>query len=115
MHRILRIAIFCFGATASTLGGAALSGPSGSSWPARVGATDKHFQGLITSVDGAQVAISPMLGKAGKTAMGRVDGSRTKLFVNGKPARVGDLKVTYAAKGELGLDDVWLALNVDAR
>jgi hypothetical protein len=71
-------------------------------------------QGIITSVDGAQVSVSPP-GKSSRTAMGRVDGARTKLFVNGKPARVSDLRVTYAAKGELGLDDVWLTLNVDAR
>ncbi len=111
MHGILRLSIFCLGLTASTGAGA---GSFGGNRP-RVDATDKHVQGIITSVDGAQITVSPMLGKTGKTAMGRVDGARTKLFVNGKPAHVGDLKVTYAARGELCLDDVWLVLNVDAR
>lgn len=110
MHGILRLAIFCFGVTASTGAGAGSFGGNRT----QVEATDKHVQGIITSVDGAQITVSP-LGKTGKTAMGRVDAARTKLFVNGKPAHVSDLKVTYAAKGELCLDDVWLVLNVDAR
>jgi hypothetical protein len=113
MHCVVRVVIFCLGVTTSTLAGAGSSGSDRGR--SHIEATDKHVQGIITSVDGAQVAISPMAGKTGKTAMGRVDSQRTKLFVNGKPARVGDLKVTYAAKGQLGLDDVWLALNVDAR
>ena len=111
MQSVLRIAILSFGVTTSTLAGAGSFGRH----DGKVGATDKHVQGIITAVDGAQVAISPMVGKAGKTAMGRVDSARTKLFVNGKAARVAEVKITYAAKGELGLDDVWLTLNVDAR
>jgi hypothetical protein len=116
MQNVLRIAVVCFGVTTSTLAGAGSLGRlSHEGHIGPIGATDKHVQGIITAVDGTQVAISPMVGKAGKTAMGRVDSARTKLFVNGKPARVADVKITYAAKGELGLDDVWLTLNVDAR
>jgi len=44
---------------------------------------------------------------------GRVDPARTHVFIDGHPARVADLKVTYAARAELALDDVWTTVRID--
>jgi hypothetical protein len=71
-------------------------------------ATQRKVQGIITDVETASVTISPMQGKS--TVTGQVDGRKTRIVLDGHAARLADLKVTYKAKGELGLDDVWVTL-----
>ncbi len=72
-------------------------------------ATQRKVQGIITDVESASVTISPVQGRS--TVTGQVDGKRTRIVLDGHPARVADLKVTYKAKGDLGLDDVWVTLT----
>jgi hypothetical protein len=76
-----------------------------------VEATQRRVQGIITAVDAKSVTIAPPAGRA--TVTGRVDGT-TKVTIDGKAAKVTDLHVTFAAKAELGLDDVWTAIAVDS-
>jgi hypothetical protein len=71
-------------------------------------ATQRKVQGIITDVESASVTISPMQGRS--TVTGQVDAKRTRIVLDGHAARVADLKVTYKAKGDLGLDDVWVTL-----
>ena len=73
-------------------------------------ATQKHYSGIITSVDASQVTIQ------GKTAVtGRIDG-RTKIILDGHAAKASDLKVTETAKAaDLGLDDCWTSLVVSSK
>src|SRR5215472_9009771 len=77
-----------------------------------VGATQRHVQGIITDVEAASVTITPVLGKT--TVTGRVDDRKTKIVLDGRAAKVSDLKVTFTAKGDLGLDDVWTTLSVQS-
>ncbi|MEO6575673.1 MAG: hypothetical protein ABIP89_17615 [Polyangiaceae bacterium] len=77
-----------------------------------LGATQKRVQGIITAVDGANVTIAPLQSK--RTISGRVDPTKTKVFIDGKPASLSALRVTYSAKADLGLDDVWAHILVDS-
>jgi len=69
--------------------------------------TDRHVHGVITSVDPAVVTIA----SSQRTVTGKIDPARTKVTVNGKPAKLADLKITAHAKAELCLDDVWIAID----
>jgi hypothetical protein len=69
--------------------------------------TDRHVHGVITSVDPGVVTIA----SSQRTVTGKIDPARTKVTVNGKPAKLGDLKITAHAKAELCLDDVWVAID----
>ena len=69
--------------------------------------TDRHVHGVITSVDPAVVTIA----SSQRNVTGKIDPARTKVTVNGKPARVADLKITAHAKAELCLDDVWVSID----
>ena len=40
---------------------------------------------------------------------------RTRVMVDGRAAKSGDLKITYDAKAELGLDDVWISVRADSQ
>ncbi len=71
-------------------------------------ATDRYVHGVITSVDPATMAIT----SAQRTVAGKIDPSRTTVTIGGKPARLTDLKISAHAKGELCLDDVWLAIDL---
>ncbi len=71
-------------------------------------ATQRKVQGIITDVESASVTITPGQGRT--TVTGQVDAKRTHIVLDGHAARVADLKVTYKAKGDLGLDDVWVTL-----
>lgn len=71
--------------------------------------TERHVKGVITSVDPAVVTIA----SAQRAVTGKIDPVRTRVTVNGKPARVSDLKVTDRAKAELCLDEIWI--SIDAR
>jgi hypothetical protein len=70
-------------------------------------ATDRHVHGVITSVDPAVVTIA----SAQRNVTGKIDPVRTKVTVNGKPAKLADLKITAHAKAELCLDDVWVSID----
>jgi hypothetical protein len=70
--------------------------------------THRRVRGIITAVDDASVTIAPVRGLA--IVSGRVD-ARTRIALDGKVAQASDLQISYGAKGELGLDDVWLAIS----
>ena len=69
--------------------------------------TDRHVHGVITVVDTAALSIA----SSQRTVNGKIDPARTKVKINGKAAKVSDLKVTTHAKAELCLDDVWLVID----
>jgi hypothetical protein len=69
--------------------------------------TDRYVHGVITSLDTGSITIASE--KASVT--GRIDPVRTKIRMNGKPAKLADLKVTEHAKAELCLDDVWVVVD----
>ena len=46
---------------------------------------------------------------------GRIDVSRTKVVIDGQQSKPTDLRVTYNAKGQLCLDDVWTTVTADSR
>jgi hypothetical protein len=75
--------------------------------------TQRHIQGIITQVEPSQVTISGASAK--KDVVGKVDPKRTRVTVNGHPASAGALQVTYLARGEIGLDDVWMSIDATAR
>lgn len=99
--------VICLGLTASTLAGAGSSVSLSS-----IDATQKRVQGIITAVDASNVTIAPLQSK--RTVSGRVDPAKTKVFIDGKPATLADLRVTHSAKADLGLDDVWAHILVDS-
>ncbi len=70
-------------------------------------ATDRHVHGVITSLDPAVLTIA----SAQRNVTGKIDPVRTKVTVNGKPAKLADLKITDHAKAELCLDDVWVSID----
>ncbi len=70
--------------------------------------TERRVQGIITQVEPTVVTIT---GSSKREVVGRVDPKRTKVTVNGKPGKFGDLQLTAHAKGELCLDDVWLVID----
>ncbi len=67
--------------------------------------TDRHVQGVITAVDPTTVTIQ---GKHTVTA--RID-NKTRIHVDGKVAKLSDLKVTYVARGEINLDEAWIDIE----
>ena len=69
--------------------------------------TDRHVHGVITSVDPVVVTIA----SSQRNVTGKIDPARTKVTVNGKPAKLADLKITAHAKAELCLDDVWVSID----
>ena len=71
-------------------------------------ATCRKVAGVITQVDPSSMSIAPT-GKP--TVTGRID-QRTHVAMDGQPGKVADLQVTYIAKGQLCLDDVWTQINV---
>src|SRR5262245_13244258 len=72
-------------------------------------ATQRHVSGIITSVGTDSMTIA--LPQGNRTVTGRLDARRTHVTVNGRAAQVGDLKVTYDARAELGLDEVWISVR----
>jgi hypothetical protein len=63
--------------------------------------TERHIQGVITAVDATSVTIQ---GKHTVTA--RIDG-KTKIHVDGRAAKLSDLKVTQSARAEINLDEAF--------
>jgi hypothetical protein len=71
-------------------------------------ATKRRVAGVITSIDTQSTTIE----SAQNAVSGKIDPQRTKVTVHGKPGTLNDLKLTAHAKGELCLEDVWLAIDV---
>ena len=99
--------------THATLVGAALLFAA-ASIPSEAGAltreaTCRKVQGVITAVDTTSMSISP---KGRPTVTGRID-QRTKVMIDGHAGHPADLQVTYNAKGQLCLDDVWTVVTAD--
>ena len=69
--------------------------------------TDRYVHGVITAVEPATVTIAD----AQRAVTGKLDPARTRVTLNGKPARIADLKVTAHAKAELCLDEVWVSID----
>jgi hypothetical protein len=69
--------------------------------------TERKVHGVITSIDPAKLTIA----SSQRAVTGKIDPARTKVTVNGHAGKVSDLKLTDHAKGELCLDDVWLAID----
>ncbi|CAN5559145.1 hypothetical protein BH09MYX1_BH09MYX1_14300 [soil metagenome] len=76
-------------------------------------ATQRAVSGIVTQVDPALLTISPIQGGHKECITGRLDTTRTHVFIDGRPARAGDIKITQAVKGELALDDVWTVVRID--
>jgi hypothetical protein len=75
--------------------------------------TQKRVRGIITSVEGQEVTIAPVVSLPSLT--GRIDPKRTHIEVDGHAARPVDLEVTLSANAELGLDDVWVSIRASSR
>jgi hypothetical protein len=69
--------------------------------------TQRRVHGVITAVAPDKFTIE----SAQYTVTGRIDPNRTRVTVNGKAARIADLKVSDHAKAELCLDDVWVSID----
>jgi hypothetical protein len=76
-------------------------------------ATQRRVSGIITQVEPVKMSIQPMHGKPAVT--GRLTPGKTIVTVNGRAAHIADLKITYDAKAELGLDDVWISVRADSQ
>ncbi len=70
-------------------------------------ATQRKVAGVITAIEPQALTIA----SSQHTVTGKIDPARTKVTVQGKPGSLGDLKLSSRAKGELCLDDVWLAID----
>ena len=72
--------------------------------------TEGRIAGIITDVGPTSLTICPQ--KQGtRPVTGRLDRQKTRVVVDGRPASAADLQITYTAKAELGLDDVWVSVN----
>jgi hypothetical protein len=69
--------------------------------------TDRKVHGVITSIEPAKLTIASQQ----RAVTGKIDPARTKVTINGHAGKVSDLQLTAHAKGELCLDDVWLAID----
>ncbi|MDF2698048.1 MAG: hypothetical protein K0S65_6431 [Labilithrix sp.] len=69
--------------------------------------TERRVHGVITSIEPAKLTIA----SSQHAVTGKIDPARTKVTINGQPGKASDLKLTAHAKGELCLDDVWLAID----
>lgn len=70
-------------------------------------ATQRKVAGVITAIEPQAITIA----SSQHAVTGKIDPARTKVTVQGKPGNLADLKLTAHAKGELCLDDVWLAIE----
>src|SRR5689334_9107945 len=76
--------------------------------------TQRKVQGIITAVAPTSLTIAPLSNQAHRTVTGRIDPTKTRLIVDGKPSKIADVRITYTAQAELGLDDVWVSVRVDS-
>ena len=103
------VLIAAIAATFVPLAGSARAGSEDASTP---DATQRAISGIVTQVDPALLTIAPMQGHK-ECITGRLDPARTHVFIDGRPARPADIKITYAVKAELALDDVWTVVRID--
>ena len=75
----------------------------------------RKVAGLITQVEGESLTISPTLNQTTHHMTGKLDPKKTRVTINGRAARTQDLKITLLAKGEMGLDDVWVSVNAERK
>lgn len=75
----------------------------------------RKVAGLITQVEGESLTISPTLNHTTHHMTGKLDPKRTRVTINGRAARTQDLRITLLAKGEMGIDDVWVAVNAERK
>jgi hypothetical protein len=78
-----------------------------------VNATQRAVQGIVTQVDPSLLTVQPVQSGHKECVTGRLDPARTHVFIDGRPARPGDIKLTQAIKAELALDDVWTVVRID--
>jgi hypothetical protein len=102
--------IAAIAATFVPLAGSARAGSDDASTP---DATQRSVAGIVTQVDPALLTISPIQGGHKECITGRLDPARTHVFIDGRPARPGDIKITQAVRGDLALDDVWTVVRID--
>jgi hypothetical protein len=69
--------------------------------------TDRRVAGVITDVEPTVVTIA----SSNHAVTGKIDATRTKVTVKGKPGTLRDLQISAHAKAELCLDDVWLRID----
>jgi hypothetical protein len=108
--KVAAIGIFC-GLTLSTLAGhAALgAGTDGVDGPSAQ-ATDHYVAGVITAVDARTVTIQ------GKSAVTALLTDKTRVTINGRPARAADLKIAENAKAEYDvLGGAWSTIAVSTK
>jgi hypothetical protein len=74
--------------------------------------TQRRVQGVITAVAPQSLTIDCSQTKRGVT--GKL-GAATRVTLNGKAARLQDLEVAQEARGEMGLDDAWIAVAATTR
>lgn len=76
-------------------------------------ATQRAVSGIVTQVDPSLLTVQPIQSGHRECITGRLDPARTHVFIDGRPARPSDIKITAAVKAELALDDVWTVVRVD--
>ena len=96
---------------AQVVGGGLPQANAGAKVTSNVQTTEKRVQGMITAVAATSMTIAPM---RGQTVSGKIDPKKTKILVDGKLSKTADLQITYTAKAELGLDDVWVTVSADS-
>ena len=69
-------------------------------------ATSRRVRGVITAIEPARLTIAT----SQHAVTGKIDPARTKVTIQGRPGKLSDLVLSADAKGELCLDDVWLAI-----
>ncbi|MEO8799506.1 MAG: hypothetical protein ABI551_16560, partial [Polyangiaceae bacterium] len=67
--------------------------------------TDKHVQGVITAIDAGSITICGKHVVTGKVA------PKARIVLDGHKASLSDLKVTYAARADMDLDDAWIQIE----
>jgi hypothetical protein len=94
-------------ALAVSLGVVALPASAGVDAPTEL-STGRHVHGVITSIEPSTLTIA----SAQRAVTAKIDPSRTRVTIHGHPGTVADLKLTAHARGEVCLDDVWLAVDL---
>jgi uncharacterized protein YjdB len=91
-------------APAKSLGGA----------PSEIQYTKSDVHGTITAIQRGTVTITITTSAGGSEGItGRIT-DETEIFIDGRKAKASDLKVSYTAKGKIGLNDVWTFIRVES-
>ena len=103
----LGLVVFALALMGAKSPGADISGADISGDESSQLSTDRKVHGVITSIEPAKLTIASQQ----RAVTGKIDPARTKVTINGHAAKFTDLQLTAHAKGELCLDDVWLAID----